>query len=108
MPCIVAVAAKATFIAVRLFESSRSVLRSPHCWSFHRVHPAARHDVCSSRQLVLAHFFEDFSCSPRNQAVSDELAPWTSLSCPCGLGRNFPPSSQGGDSCHELVEELRL
>ena len=49
-----------------------------------------------------------FSCSAGNQAVSDELALWTSLSCPCELGRNFPPSSQGGDSFHELVEELRL
>ena len=48
------------------------------------------------------------SCSVRNRAVSDELAPGTSLSCPCELGRNFPPSSQGGDSFHELVVELRL
>ena len=51
---------KATFIAVRFFLTSRSVLGSPHCRSFHRVYPAAGHDVCSSRQLVLVHFFEDF------------------------------------------------
>ena len=49
------------------------------------------------------------SCSLGNRAVSDELTPWTSLSCPCELGRNFPPSFQGGgDSFHEFVEELRL
>ena len=47
------------------------------------------------------------SCSPRNRAVSDELAPWTSLSCGWELGRNFPPLSQGGDSCQELVAEPR-
>ena len=48
------------------------------------------------------------SCSPGNRAFSDELAPWTSPPCPCELGRKFPPSSQGGDSFRELVEELRL
>ena len=51
---------KATFVTVRFFVTSRSVLRSPHCWSFHRVHLGTRHDVCSSRPLVLAHLFEDF------------------------------------------------
>ena len=49
---------KATFIAVRFFITSCSVLGSPHCWSFHRVYPATGHNVCSSRQLVLVHLFE--------------------------------------------------
>ena len=30
---------------MRFFVTSRSVLGSPHCWSFHRVYLAARHDV---------------------------------------------------------------
>ena len=49
---------KATFIAVRFFTTSRSVLGSPHCRIFRRVYAAT--DVCSSRQLVLMHVFEDF------------------------------------------------
>ena len=49
-----------TFVTVRFFVTSRNVLGSPHCWSFHRVDLAARHDVCSSKQLVLVHLFEDF------------------------------------------------
>ena len=49
---------KATFIIVRLFITSRSVLGSLHCRSFHRVYPATRHDVCTSRQLVLVHLFD--------------------------------------------------
>ena len=51
---------KATFVTVRFFVTSRSVLGSPHCWSFHRTHPATGHDVRSSKQLVLVHLFEDF------------------------------------------------
>ena len=31
-----------------------------HILGVHRVHPAARHDVCSSRQPVLVHLFEEF------------------------------------------------
>ena len=54
---------KKTFVTVRLFATSRSVLGSPHCWRFHRVHPATRHDVFSSKQLVLAHEIELFLTS---------------------------------------------
>ena len=32
---------------------------------------------------------QTFVLPQENRAVSDELAPWTSLSCPCELGRNF-------------------
>ena len=82
MPCIVAVAAKQPS-SLSFFVTSRSVIGSPHCWNFHRVHPATRHDVCSSRRLVLVHLFEDF------RAIQDiEL---------------FLTSSLLGRHCHVLV-----
>ena len=51
---------KTTFVTLRFFLTSRSVLGSPNCWRFHRVHTATRHDVWSSRQIVFVHLFEDF------------------------------------------------
>ena len=51
---------KATFVTLRFFVTSRGVLGSAKCWRFHRVHPATTHDVCSRRQVVLVHLFEDF------------------------------------------------
>ena len=50
-------------------------------------------------------------CNPKRiqrGAVSDELAPWTSLSCPFELVKKLSTVVQGGDSFNELVEELRL
>ena len=98
---------KATFIAVRFFTTSRSVPGSPHCRSFHHVNPAARHDVIQQATRPRTPL-RRLTRSPGNRVVSDELAPWTSLSCPCELGKNPPSSSQGRDSFHELVEELKL
>ena len=38
---------------------------------FHRVYPAAGHDVCSSRQLVLVHLVEDFHALQEIELFSD-------------------------------------
>ena len=106
MFCIVAVAAKQPSSLPRFFITSRSVLGSPHSRSFHRVYPAAGHDVCPSRQLVLVHLFENFHALQKIEMFLTSLL--LRRHCHVLVRRSFPPSSQGGDSFRELVEELRL
>ena len=102
MPCIVAVAAKQPSIAVRFF------ITPPHCRSFHRVYPAARHDVCSGRQLVLVHLFEDFHALQEVELFLTSLLLGRHCHVLVNLEDTFRRRLRAVDSFRELVEELRL
>ena len=72
------------------------------------VHPSARHDVCSSRQLVLVHLFEDFHALQEIELFLTSLLLGRHCHVLVSLEETFRRHLKGGDSFRELAEELRL
>ena len=99
---------KTTLVTVRFLVTSSCVLGPPHRWCVHRVHPASRHNMRTSNQLISAHLFVKLHTVQEVELFLQSLLLGGFRHVLVSLKRNSLPSYQHAGSQHEPVGELRL